>query len=73
MQTFIKFQFRSDGASPFEIIKKLRELGFKPVVGDYDFKMVYGSPEEYAQHVNRLHAALKGMNVNYTLTSGNDD
>ncbi len=72
MQTFIKFQFRSDGASPFDIIKKLRNLGFIPVVGEYDFKIEYSNPEEYGQHINKLHAALKGLNVNYTLTSNSD-
>ena len=73
MHTLIKFQFRSDGATPFEVIKKLRALGFIPVVGEYDFKIEYSNPEEYAKYINQLHAALKGMDVNYMLTSTSDD
>ncbi len=72
MKTFIKLQFNSEGDPPLEIIKKLKEAGFTPVVGEQDFAVIYESPEEYGRLITKLHETLRGHKVSYTLTSHGD-
>lgn len=72
MKIYLKIQFSSEGPSPLDIIKKVEEADFKPVVGDYDFATPFNNPEEYGGKIEKLHHALKGTKVHYTLTTKKD-
>ncbi len=37
MKTYLTLWFNSDGGRPSEVTKKLKDIGFKPVKGNYDF------------------------------------
>ena len=69
MRTYLKIHFSSEGENPMEAIKRVKEVGFVPVVGDYDFVIDYCTPEEYEDIIRRLHDALGGSGVYYRLVS----
>ena len=73
MRTYIKVFFDSEGASPGEVVNTMHELGWKTVVGEYDFVWEGGISDSvgslYLDQMNKLHAALKGLKVKYTIIS----
>ncbi|MBI5000434.1 MAG: hypothetical protein HZB92_02755 [Euryarchaeota archaeon] len=73
MKTYLKIHFSSEGSAPSDVISKLEKLGWKPVIGEYDFMMESGLGEgvgeSYKRMVDKLHEALKGANVRYSLYS----
>ncbi len=69
LKTYLKLHFYSEGPNPLEIVKLVKQIGFLPVVGDYDFVIEYDTPSEYADIVRRLHDALAGTRVYYRLIS----
>ncbi len=73
MKTYIKIQFSVDGADPSKIIGILEDLGWKPVVGEYDFVMEgafgEGIGSSFKQMIDELTKALKGTGVRYSLYS----
>lgn len=69
MRIYIELYFSSDGTDPLEILEKMKDLGFDPVVGRYDFAKDYETPEEYKEIVNDLTQVLKGTDVRYSLTT----
>lgn len=69
MRIYIELYFSSDGTDPLEILEKMKDLGFDPVVERYDFAKDYETPEEYKEIVNDLTQVLKGTDVRYSLTT----
>jgi hypothetical protein len=69
MKLYIKVYFNSESISPLEIIKSIKEMGFEPVVGDYDFMKNFETPEEYGLIVEELHETLKGTGIFYRLST----
>ncbi len=69
MKLYIKVYFNSESISPLEIIKSIKEMGFEPVVGDYDFMKSFETPEEYGLIVEELHEALKGTGTMFRLST----
>ncbi|MBU5557607.1 MAG: hypothetical protein KQA33_00855 [Candidatus Aenigmarchaeota archaeon] len=67
MRTYVKFHFSSEGASPLEIIRKVRERGWAPEVGQYDASKEFTKEEEYLNIVTELHEILKGTGTLYKL------
>lgn len=67
MKLYVKIYFDPEGEDPISIVKKLKDLGFDPVVGLYDFVKEFDEPEEYPKIVKELHSALKGTGAKYTL------
>jgi len=65
----VKLYFSSESISPLEIVKSVKELGFRPVVGDYDFVTDFETPEEYGILVETLRETLAGTNTTYRLTT----
>ncbi|MEM3043336.1 MAG: hypothetical protein QXD84_07315 [Thermoplasmata archaeon] len=64
----------SEGASPVEISTALQELGFTASLGQQDFCYDWGKKKEVALEVvlgliERVHRRLKGMNVQYEITT----
>jgi hypothetical protein len=45
MRTYLKIQFHSEGELPSKIIRDLEMLGWKPVIGEYDFVLEGGFGE----------------------------
>ncbi len=69
MKLYIKLYFNSESISPLEIVKSVKELGFKPIVGDYDFMIDVETPEEYGLTVEKLHETLAGTSTAYRLNT----
>ena len=69
MRLYIKIYFNSESISPLEIIKSIKEMGFEPVVGDYDFVKNFDTPEEYGILVEKLHDTLQGTSTYYRLST----
>lgn len=67
MKLYIELYFSSDGTEPMKVIKKLKDIGFDPVVGEYDFAKDYDTPAEYGDLVDNLSRALRDTGVNYRL------
>ena len=65
----------SGGVIPTEITKVLREFGWKPIYGGYDYayqwdKDIYENQENekyFWNHINNTHNTLKPLNVYYNL------
>jgi hypothetical protein len=72
MRTYVRMIFDSEGASPAEVLRVMRELGFEESMGMHDF--VYTWKERVAldavlQLVDRLHKGIKGLRVHYEITT----
>jgi len=52
-----------------ETLDKMKDIGFDPVVGEYDFAKNYDNPEEYESIVEDLTEVLEGTGVRYRLTT----
>lgn len=69
MKLYIKIYFNSESISPLEIIKSIKDMGFEPVVGDFDFVKSFETPEEYGILVEELHETLQGTGTYYRLNT----
>ena len=73
MKTYIKIQFSSEGEDPSRIIDIFESLGWKAVVGEYDFVMEGGLGDSiglaFKKTVDELNRELKGTGVRYSLYS----
>jgi hypothetical protein len=72
MKVFIKLFFSPDGPSPLEILPKVKDLGFKPVFGNYDLVRDVEDINEYMNLVKELHESLRGTKVMYNLYSSKE-
>lgn len=55
-----------------DVVKSMKDIGFSPVFGDYDFVIQFEDPEEYGKIVTKLQDALKGTSVYYSLSTKKD-
>lgn len=70
LKIYVRFQFSSEGASPLDVLKVVSDLGFKPVMGEYDFFNELGGKEgTYREVLGKLHEQLRGLQVQYTVTT----
>jgi hypothetical protein len=70
MKTYLTIWFDSEGASPTIVAEKLRNMGFKPLRGQYDHVYDWGRKidlEEILQIANAVHETLRGLKVIYKL------
>lgn len=72
MRTYVRMIFHSEGADPLSVLKVMRELGFEQSMGMHDF--VYSWKErttldEVLKLVSTMHGRIKGLNVNYEITT----
>lgn len=72
MRVYIEIYFSSEGSNPLETLDIMKDLGFDPVVGEYDFAMDYDTPDEYQEIVKNLTEALEGTQIRYRLTTRKD-
>jgi len=70
LKMYVRFQFSSEGASPLAVIKVVTDLGFQPVMGEYDFYYeVGGKYGTYRDMLRKLHEGVRGLEVQYTVTT----
>jgi hypothetical protein len=72
MRTYVRMVFHSEGASPLEVLKVMRELGFEESMGMHDFVYKWkdrASLDEVIELVGKMHARMKGLDVNYEITT----
>ena len=50
-----------------DVIKKMKDKDFQPVVGECDFYKDYNTPEEYAEIIKEITETLKGTDTRYRL------
>ncbi len=70
MKTYITLWFNSEGIPPSQVIKKLEDIGFRPVKGNYDMEYDWGRPvtvEEVLDLGDRVQALLKDAAVLFKL------
>ncbi len=72
MRTYVRMTFHSEGADPLQVMEVMRQLGFEESMGMHDF--VYKWKEKAAldsviRLVADMHARLKGLDVNYEITT----
>lgn len=72
MRTYVRMIFNSEGASPQDVVKVMRQLGFEESMGMHDFVFKWKnrtSLEEVLTLVSDMHSKMKGMHVNYEVTT----
>lgn len=67
--TYVRMQFWSEGPSPIKIIDMMRSVGYRPVIGEYDFKKEIGKEDSLYDVITELHEIFKGTNMRYSLTT----
>jgi len=70
MKTYLTIWFYSEGASPLEVVERLRSLGFKPLKGYHDHVYDWNRKVDLAdvlELANKVHETLKGLKVFYKL------
>jgi len=70
LKTYLTIWFSSEGASPSEVVERLRSLGFQPMKGYYDHVYDWKKEitlEDIFQLSEALHETLKGLKVMYKL------
>jgi hypothetical protein len=72
MRTYVRTIFHSEGASPATVLKVMHDLGFEESMGMHDFVYRWkdkASFDEIIQLVSQMHERLKGLNLNYEITT----
>ena len=70
MKTYLTVWFNSEGASPLEIVGKLRSMGFEPLKGYHDHIYDWKRNVELSDVIelaNMVHETLKGLKVFYKI------
>jgi hypothetical protein len=70
MKLYVRVMFNSEGASPIALIRVMSELGFQPVMGEFDFFYEFADkPTHYRETLRTLHERLRGLKVMYQITT----
>ena len=72
MRTYVRMIFQSEGASPRDVLKVMRDLKFEESMGIHDFVYKWTKPpsmEDVLDLVTTMHSRLKGLGVNYEVTT----
>jgi hypothetical protein len=72
MRTYVRMTFHSEGADPTKVLAAMRSVGFEESMGMHDFVYRWKEKagfEEVIQLVSQMHGRLKGLNVNYEITT----
>ncbi len=69
MRTYMTLTLNSEGAAPSEVTKTLTNLGFLATIGQHDYCYDWAkrkpSVDEVIELLDKVHARLRGMNVQY--------
>lgn len=72
MRTYVRVIFNSEGADPQEVTRVMRDLGFEESMGMHDFVYKWknrASMEEVLNLISTMHARIKGLHLNYEVTT----
>ena len=72
MRTYVRMIFHSEGASPQQVLERMHDLGFEEAMGMHDFVYKWkekASFDEVIRLVSEMHQRMKGLNVNYEITT----
>ncbi|MGA7923386.1 MAG: hypothetical protein WCA77_05365 [Thermoplasmata archaeon] len=72
MRTYVRMIFHSEGASPSAVVKVMRDMGFEESMGMHDFVYKWkdkATLDDVIQLVSSMHVKIKGLNVNYEITT----
>jgi hypothetical protein len=72
MRTYVRVIFNSEGADPQEVTGVMRELGFEESMGMHDFVYKWknkASIEEVLGLISTMHKRIKGLHLNYEVTT----
>lgn len=72
MRTYVRMIFHSEGASPQQVLKVMRDLGFEESMGMHDFVYKWkdkANLDEVIRLVSDMHSRMKGLNVAYEITT----
>ena len=72
MKTYVRVIFSSEGAGPQDVVKVMRELGFEESLGMHDFVYKWknrANLDEVLNMVTEMHRRMKGLQVNYEVTT----
>ena len=72
MRTYVRMIFHSEGADPLSVSNVMRDLGFVESMGMHDF--VYNwkeraSIDQVLKLVSTMHGRIKGLDINYEITT----
>ena len=66
---YLKIVLSSEGESPKRILERMKKVGALPLVGDLDFEIELDPDERLFDKLDKVHRALKGSRVRYTVTT----
>lgn len=66
---YLKIVLSSEGEPPKRILERMKKVGALPLVGDLDFELELGPDEKLFDKLDKVHRALKGSRVRYTVTT----
>lgn len=72
MRTYVRITFHSEGAAPLKVIETMRSLGFEESMGVHDFVYRWkdrATIEDVARLMTDMHERLRGLDVNYEITT----
>ena len=72
MRTYVRMIFHSEGATPREILQVMRDMKFEESMGIHDFVFKWTKQptiEDVLELVTTMHGRLKGLGVNYEVTT----
>ncbi len=72
MRTYVRMIFQSEGSSPREVLRVMQQMKFEESMGIHDFVFKWTkqpSFEEVLELVTAMHGRLKGLGVNYEITT----
>lgn len=72
MRTYVRMTFHSEGANPLKVVEAMRGLGFEESMGMHDFVFKWkekATLDDVIHLVTTMHERLKGLDVNYELTT----
>ncbi len=72
MRTYVRMIFHSEGASPLDVLKAMRELGFEESMGMHDFVYKWkdkAALDDVIRLISSMHGRMKGLNVSYEITT----
>ncbi len=70
MKTYLTLWFSSDGASPTEVVGELKQIGFRPVSGNYDMEYEWDrkpSVDDVLYLADMVRKRLEGKGVLFKL------
>ena len=72
MRTYVRMTFHSEGANPIKVLDAMRALGFEESMGMHDFVYKWknrANLDEVLNMVTEMHRRMKGLQVNYEVTT----